>query len=179
MSSAVRHLEPAVSVEESKALRPGAFFEALLSEEWHRAHRYRGHLAVLYVAIDRFDRYRARYDARTCEGTRRRIGKSVAASLRRAGDPAVCSGPDEFWIVLPAVHAAGAEVVADRIVQNVALLKIANGDEQPLTVSVGGATIRPRPTQSPSLLSSAGRHALVEARMRGGNRFVIRQADAS
>jgi len=84
-------------------------------------------------------------------------------------------------VILTATHAAGASVVAGRILDRVADLAIphSGGEVGRVTLSVGIAMSLPQAGITPESLISAADAALYQAKHAGRNRFVLDQATAA
>jgi diguanylate cyclase (GGDEF)-like protein len=77
-------------------------------------------------------------------------------------------GGEEFAVILPNTDTRSASVVAERI--RVSMLERAQNVDNP-TVSIGVASVRPRPDRDAAVLVKAADTALYRAKANGRNRF--------
>ena len=83
-------------------------------------------------------------------------------------------GGEEFLVVLPQTHAAGAMHIAERIRQEVAALTVTHGGQLiPLTVSIGVACATPGPRTAMALMLQLADRLLYQAKAEGRNRCVL------
>ena len=122
-------------------------FDDRLKEEWARAHRDRSSLALLMIDVDHFKAYNDEYGHPAGDACLRLVAKIIAAETQRAGDLAARYGGEEFAMLLPNTDAAGCAQVGERIRQAIHEAGLVHSSNQAagcVTVSVGGATCRPR-----------------------------------
>jgi two-component system, cell cycle response regulator len=149
-----------------------------LSEEYKRAERHRESLACMVVDIDRLH---LQNDA----GGRPhgdRVIRHVADTLRRGigeGDVLARFGGDEFLLVLPGQHFAGAVAVAEKLFRDLAERPLP-GDtlrSHPLTVSAGIALFPSRDVRTRDSLLRSADLALGVAKREGGARVCVYQQE--
>ncbi len=148
-------------------------FDAHLAAEWVRATREGSFLSLAMIDVDHFKRYNDHYGhalGDRCLGT---VAVTLQAALQRPADLVARYGGEEFVCVLPDTDLAGAEQIAKRICSAVEALAIAHADSPVaghVTISLGIATVLPRPELPPTGLIEAADRALYEAKQRGRNR---------
>jgi diguanylate cyclase (GGDEF)-like protein len=124
--------------------------DAFLIDEWRRAQRSGGPLALLRVDVDHFRHFNEQYNSLNGDAALKRIGEVVGAHQRRPGDLAARVAGDGYALVLAGTDAVGALAVAESVRRGVEGLVILHADSsqgagQPgpgvLTVSVGTAVL--------------------------------------
>ena len=121
-------------------------FDQDLRVECERARRGHEDLALLLVDVDHFKRYNDRYGHVAGDACLRQIGGAIRSAIRRPADLAARYGGEEFAVLLPQTDGAGAQAMAQRIVDAIAALVLPHAGS-PLggivTASVGWAAARP------------------------------------
>lgn len=161
------------------ALRSAALTDSLTGLGNRRAldqfHDLPSPAAVLMIDIDRFKQINDRHGHAVGDTVLRAVADAVQASLRRA-DRAFRYGGEEFVAVVEleqhvAEHEA-ARAIGERVRAGVARLDHrALGLEQPVTVSVGVALVRPRAPLATDVARAD--EALYAAKHTGRNRVVL------
>jgi diguanylate cyclase (GGDEF)-like protein/PAS domain S-box-containing protein len=153
-------------------------FDERLQEEWARAYRDGKPLALLMIDVDHFKKFNDQYGHPAGDACLRSVAKILAAEARRPGDLAVRYGGEEFVLLLPNTDAGGCELVGERIragLRKLCVIHALNPPSKRVTVSLGGATMRPnaqRSAESSSLITAADR-ALYAAKDGGRDRLVM------
>ena len=148
-------------------------FDTRLDEEWRRARRAGGWLAVLMIDIDDFKRFNDQYGHGAGDDCLRRVAMALLGQARRAGDVLARYGGEEFSVVLAETSAAEAAVVAERMRAAVEALGIPHQRSEAapvVTVSVGVAACVPPSEGHPEDLLGAADEALYGAKSAGRNR---------
>jgi diguanylate cyclase (GGDEF)-like protein len=100
----------------------------------------------------------------------------VATRLRdcvRPNDTVARLGGDEFVLVLPSInYPAGAEIVARKLIAQIALPMQVDGNTVTVTVSVGISALPQDGSDAAILLKSAD-HAMYSAKRAGRNRYAL------
>jgi len=149
-----------------------------LGEEYKRAERHHESLACMAVDIDRLQLQnelggRAHGD---------RVIRHVADTLRRGTreeDVLARFGGDEFLLVLPGLHFAGAVAVAERLFRELRERPLAaDGTSAPaVTVSAGVALFPSRDVRTRDSLLRSADVALGAAKRDGGSRVCVYQQE--
>ncbi|HVN10537.1 MAG TPA: diguanylate cyclase [Kineosporiaceae bacterium] len=143
-----------------------------LREEFSRAVRAEGPLAVLMVDLDHFKAVNDTYGHLVGD----RLLRAVAGTCRRVireGDVLVRYGGEEFLAVLPGAGATDVREIGERIRRAVAETAVEDGAVRvQVTVSLGGATFRDG-ADSPDALVELADRALYEAKEAGRDRLVM------
>ena len=142
----------------------GYFFERL-DDELGRALRHRRSVAVVLCEIDDFSAIVETRGRRASDGVLQEVADVITDGLRK-GDVLSRLGAEEFALLLPETDPTGAELVADRVREQVSALVIPEVGR--VTVSVGVASAPENAVDRDSLLEAAER-ALYLAKREGRN----------
>ncbi|MEG3839279.1 diguanylate cyclase [Microcoleus sp. herbarium14] len=149
-------------------------FDRVLMLEWRRLAREELPLSLIMFDIDFFKLYNEFYGHLGGDDCLRQVAGAIARSAKRAGDLAARYGGEEFAVVLPNTSAEGASVVARKICDGIASLKLphARSSIGPyVTLSCGIATAVPSGEESPDTLIRSADSALYQAKTEGKNRI--------
>ncbi len=152
-------------------------FESALEEEWRRSCREGHPLTILLADVDCFKALNDRYGHAYGDGCLRRIARRLEELARRAADTVARYGGEEFGLILPETSPEEARAQAERVRQAVAALALpheASHVAPYVTVSVGAATVVPRPAEAPRAMLAVADQALYEAKAQGRDRVVAR-----
>lgn len=148
-------------------------FSKRIIEEFKRSSRKGEPISLLFCDIDNFKEFNDTYGHSAGDRCLRRIAQTLKTSLDRPGDFCARYGGEEFVVILPETPAAGAYIIAEKILQNVRELKITHS-ESPwapfITISIGIATAgrTMAPATCEDFINQADK-ALYEAKNRGKN----------
>lgn len=147
-----------------------------LAQALARAVRNRGHVALLYVDLDRFKPINDSFGHETGDAALRQIARRLQ-DMVRGSDTLARVGGDEFVILLPdlaggpeSAHAAATAVATkclDAVEQPIAL----HGEQHRVGASIGIAL--GDGTLSPHALQAAADTAMYQAKQSGGHRFCV------
>ena len=120
-------------------------FDATLDNEFRRALRHRGVLALLIIDVDCFKQFNDIYGHPAGDECLRQIGAVIQNCRRRPGDLVARHGGEEFAVLLPSTELTGALAVAEQIRTAVVALQIRhNGhDAGVVTISIGVESMSP------------------------------------
>ncbi|WP_420233937.1 sensor domain-containing diguanylate cyclase [Pseudomonas sp. ABY48] len=145
-----------------------------LADEIRLAKRQGSLLALIMLDVDYFKRFNDRYGHAAGDDCLRAIAAAVRQTIKRPGDLAVRYGGEEFTVLLPNTSSAGADKVAQQILEAVRALNIEHGDH-PLgivTISAGVTTSRPSGEDvTPARLIKAADAFLYLAKNTGRDRW--------
>ena len=150
-------------------------FEEVLGQEWRRAQRQGQPLALAVIDVDWFKPYNDHYGHLAGDACLREIARTLLATVTRTGDLVARYGGEEFVFLAPVTYGPSAQTMADKLVQAVAQLALPHL-QSPLghvTVSVGVASVLPRPDETPERLVALADEALYQAKAQGRNRVVL------
>lgn len=144
-----------------------------LQNEWSRAAREKGLLALVLVDVDYFKRYNDHQGHLQGDECLISLARILEAAVLRPGDLVARYGGEEFCIVLPGLDVAGAMIVAERIRKLLAERAIAHPDSpfKHVTVSIGIASMPASGELKPDELLKRVDEALYRAKATGRNRI--------
>jgi diguanylate cyclase (GGDEF)-like protein len=151
-------------------------FDDVLALELRRAWRTSTPLSLLLLDVDCFKAYNDGYGHVAGDACLKRLAKSLALTVSRAGDYIARYGGEEFAVILPNTDAVHAMQVGERIQLRIAAENIPHARSTVaahVTLSIGMATLAPR-TQSlvPADIVVPADKALYQAKAAGRNRIV-------
>jgi diguanylate cyclase (GGDEF)-like protein len=149
-------------------------FDERLDSEWKRCARAQVPVALILVDIDHFKNFNDAYGHQAGDACLQQTCAAMQRAALRPQDMLSRYGGEEFAILLPHEDRAGAEVVARRVLEEIAQLAIAH-EGSPispiLTVSMGVASLTPSEHVQPADLVKAADGLLYEAKAGGRNRY--------
>ena len=174
----VRELETVAITDAKTGLLNAVALEHLGEREVARAERGSTMLAVLIADIDHFKLVNDRHGHMVGDSVLRGVGKALTAGVREY-DTVGRFGGEEFVAILPSADQHEAMVIAERLRDRVAALRIAELDPRVdpastdgLTVSIGVACLGADGAVMTELLFAADA-ALYLAKAAGRNRVVL------
>ncbi|WP_374277895.1 diguanylate cyclase [Azonexus sp.] len=147
-------------------------FDERLDQEWRRARRAGGSVALLMCDIDYFKQYNDRYGHQAGDDCLRRVAAAIAQTMERGADLAARYGGEEFSAILPDTPLGGALFVAEKIRHAVHQLNQPHAGS-PLgrvTLSIGVASLPADAGQTYEALIQAADQALYRAKHEGRDR---------
>lgn len=171
LTSDRRHFEELAGVDPLTGVASRREFDAQFQAEWSRGIRHGGPLSILLVDVDHFKEFNDRYGHVAGDVCLQKIAKILDTCAVRPGDTVARYGGDEFAIVLPETHHAGAILVAEKLRAAALAQRIENHRSAIglVTLCVGVATQTPAQAfHSRDLLEKADR-ALYAAKVGGRN----------
>jgi diguanylate cyclase (GGDEF)-like protein len=150
-------------------------FDQTLEQEWQRARRAQGHLALLLVDIDHFKKFNDDYGHVAGDDCLRTIAGLLRDTLNRSSDFVCRYGGEEFAVILPETSLQGATATAERLCQEVAgcQLAIPGVDKnRKVTLSIGVGVIQPGPSHTVETFIEQVDSMLYRAKSEGRNRVV-------
>ncbi|MCK1791815.1 sensor domain-containing diguanylate cyclase [Pseudomonas violetae] len=143
-----------------------------LRHEWFRAQRSGQPLSVLMIDADHFKAFNDRHGHQGGDEALRIVAKVIAANVRRPADLVARYGGEEFSVILAETDSAGAQLIAEKIRAAVEQLPKVEGDELPMTVSIGISTWTTQTEATLEQLLFTADKALYQAKENGRNRVV-------
>ncbi|THD35201.1 MAG: sensor domain-containing diguanylate cyclase [Sphingomonas sp.] len=146
-----------------------------LADEWTRAVRNGGSLAVVAIDVDRFKKFNDTHGHDEGDRALQAVADMLQAGIRVPIDLAARQGGEEFMLILPGVDLAGAASIAERVRVMVAKCGADPAYALPdkVTISLGVAAMEPAAGRSVHELTIAADAALYQAKMGGRNRYEL------
>jgi diguanylate cyclase (GGDEF)-like protein len=169
LTVAYREADTNAAIDHVTGLANRRAFDRHLDREWRRAIRENVCLSLIMIDVDQFKLYNDNYGHVAGDACLRAVGAVLRDAPLRASDLAARYGGEEFAIILPRAAAEGAFLLADRIRQTIADQCLPHRAHTPgiVTVSMGVATIQPRPEGSEISLIEMADLALYLAKKEG------------
>lgn len=136
--------------------------EHRLAQEMARAQRHTQPLACLFIDADHFKSINDAFGHPAGDRVLEALAQRLTGRLR-ASDIATRYGGEEFAILLPHTDVDSACLLAEQIRREIAAepVQLGNGEQVPVTVSIGVAAYSPQHLPWPG--DSAGKHLLAHA----------------
>jgi len=146
-----------------------------LNREWMRALRDNTPLSLMLIDVDYFKLFNDIYGHLAGDSCLQAIAGSIQGVLRRPPDLLARFGGEEFVIILPNTPAAGAEILARKVLHVVDSCAIPHTGSPygTITVSLGCATLMPTMDGNPKDLLKAADDAMYRAKTGGRNRIQL------
>lgn len=162
-------LEALVIVDALTGVANRRRFDECLAHEWSRSVRLQEPLSLLLLDADSFKQFNDSLGHLAGDRCLKRIAQAATETAIRPGDLVARFGGDEFVVVLPNTDSAGAEEVGRQIRASLFRRNEALGDhpEGHITISIGCATVIPKPAQQASTLLQMADEALYQAKRNG------------
>jgi diguanylate cyclase (GGDEF)-like protein len=149
-------------------------FDERLETEWRRCGRAEVPIALILVDIDHFKDFNDAYGHQAGDACLQRAGNAMRRAAMRPQDMLARYGGEEFAILLPYEDISGAEAVARKVLDEIALLKIPHALSSVgpwLTVSMGVASLTPDERIASAVLIKSADALLYEAKANGRNQY--------
>ncbi|MDI2145942.1 MULTISPECIES: sensor domain-containing diguanylate cyclase [unclassified Pseudomonas] len=144
-----------------------------LRHEWFRAQRSGKSLSLLMIDADHFKAFNDRHGHQAGDQALRELARVITANVRRPADLVARYGGEEFSVILAETDSVGAQQIAEHVRAAVEQLPRMEGDEMPMTVSIGISTWTAASEISLEQLLFAADRALYQAKESGRNRVVL------
>lgn len=144
-----------------------------MNHEWNRALRQQKTLTLMLIDVDFFKFYNDQFGHLAGDECLQKIAKVISSSAKRSGELAARYGGEEFVLLFPSMDELGAEKQAQRLLNDLAQLKIPSPDESRpyVTISVGIAIFEPTAMTCVEELLRQADAALYKAKANGRNRY--------
>ena len=169
-------LEEQARVDKLTNLLNRRALDEVTGDAWCKAQRNAtAHFSLLFIDVDFFKLYNDTYGHKAGDYALMAVARCIASAISRLSDKAGRYGGEEFLVLLDETELAGAEHVAERILNAVRSLKIPH-ERSPfgrLTVSIGIARLqRGRHQEVEDVIKDADA-TLYQAKNNGRNRLHI------
>ena len=155
------------------------YLHTRLTEEYKRAERHRDPLALAMLDVDHFKAVNDRFGHEAGDKVLREVGARLKESVREI-DVVTRYGGEEFVVLLPSTHLAGALTVAERIGKSLREKPFDLGANKAIdvTASIGLALYPSRGVNSKETLLRSADRALYRAKDEGRDRICVFQEQA-
>jgi len=157
-------------------------FDNFMRRLWRQSRREESAVEIILIDIDYFKIYNDLYGHQVGDDTLKKVAQCIARCAKRPFDFCARYGGEEFVLVLYGPPSEYAKTVPEKIRADVLELAIPHEGSsvaQVVTVSVGVAVARPGSGRSLPGAIQAADEALYEAKKRGRNRIVSKDANTS
>ena len=151
-------------------------FDEYMELEWRRSLREQSQLSLLMIDVDYFKAYNDSFGHLEGDEALRKVAMAIKEASARPSDLPARYGGEEFALVLPNTSQGGARLVAEKLRQTVAALKIPHNsptEGSSLTISIGLSTITPKAGSNCRDLILAADKGLYLAKNSGRNQVGI------
>lgn len=176
LSAANQELQRISTVDELTGTYNRRFFNHRFDEVWADHIREGSMLSALMIDVDLFKSYNDSFGHLQGDHCLKRIAEEIIGVIRRPRDFVARFGGEEFVMILPNTDIAGAKEIATRIHKQVELLAMPhrrNDGVSRVTVSIGGASIKPSKDSNRDQFLQRIDHALYMAKNKGRNTSVF------
>lgn len=169
-------LEAQASIDALTGVPNRRRFDETFRMEWRRAARNLLPLSLLMIDVDHFKAFNDHYGHGAGDECLRQVGRALLEAQLRPGDFVARYGGEEFAVILPGCHGAGAHTIGERIrslVESLAMPHAHSSVSPHVTLSVGGATMKPAQCSDLSELFLRADAALYRAKQTGRNQVIL------
>ncbi len=172
LQAAYHTMEGLVTVDALTGVANRRRFDEALASEWRRNLRDGTPLSLLFLDVDRFKLYNDTLGHLRGDSCLRQIAESALDVVQRPADLIARYGGEEFAVILPGTDSAGAMDIAEDICEAVRRRRLPHPavDTGHVTVSIGCATMVPRPGATALELTARADQALYDAKSKGRDR---------
>lgn len=149
------------------------YFNENLQKEWRQSLRQEEPLSLLLINVDSLESYNEQYGREEGDELLCELASVLHRTLLRPLDIVARYGGDTFAAILPKTDKPGAQLVSERMLENVAGMKKEHrrsGTTGVVTVTIGGVTTVPSKEFKFSDLLEQAHGNLDTAKVAGGNR---------
>jgi diguanylate cyclase (GGDEF)-like protein len=157
-------------------------FDDYIQRVWRQARRDKVTVEIILIDIDEFKIYNDLYGHQAGDDCLRKVGQTIARAAKRPFDFSARYGGEEFVLVLYGPPHNYARTLPEQLRQEIMALALRHEGSRvapTLTVSVGVAIADPSSGRSMTGAIQAADEALYEAKQRGRNRVIFKDASES
>ncbi|MCJ7451628.1 MAG: GGDEF domain-containing protein [Steroidobacteraceae bacterium] len=161
------------AIDRANGLATAEHLLETLRRDWSIGQRDGRLITLIRFDVDGCREYREVFGRVATDNVLRQLGRTIAATMRRASDVVARFGDDEFVALGVAMEAASASAFAETILGRIRALAIHHPRSRTgrfMTMSAGVVTAVPPRGQDCELLLEAAQRALERAKHSGGNR---------
>ena len=175
LKKANQDLEQLATVDGLTKIANRRTFDQHLQEEWNRACRQSLPLSLIFCDIDYFKKYNDYYGHQAGDDCLQKVALIIKENCKRAEDFPARYGGEEFVIICAGINADNAKNLAENIRKRLfhrAIPHERNPDQNRVTLSIGIASVIPRPCDNPNDLLREADRALYLAKKQGRDRVI-------
>lgn len=171
-----------VNVDELTNVNNRRHLLVLLERYFNECARMGNWLSAIMIDIDCFKNFNDLYGHLCGDVCLKRVAAAISKSILHSSDFVARYGGEEFYVVLPYTPLSGAKKVSERIMQNIAALKIPHEDShvsEYVTVSIGLTSVIPTADIKIVNLLETCDMALYQAKAAGRNQVICKDLSIS
>lgn len=152
------------------------YFDEYIEAQWKLAIRDQTPVSLLMIDVDDFKQYNDTYGHLAGDEVLKGVAYVMRQRFLRPTDLTARFGGEEFAVILPVTPFAPLQSLGESLrsgVEDLSILHSASTVGEYITISVGGATMIPQPTDSFLRLIDRADEAMYEAKVLGKNRVVL------
>lgn len=156
------------------------YFDEYFEAQWKLAIRAQSPTSLLMIDVDDFKQYNDTYGHLAGDEVLKSLATMMRQRFIRPTDLTSRFGGEEFAVILPSTPFAPIQSLGEglrRSIENIAIPHRASTIGEYVTVSIGGASLVPQPTDSFLHLIDLADEALYEAKKLGKNHVVTYNQD--
>lgn len=176
LSSANQELQRMSTVDELTGVFNRRFFNQRFREVWADHVREGQSLAALMIDVDHFKAYNDHLGHLQGDYCLKRLANEITGVIRRPRDFVARFGGEEFVMLLPNTDMKGAREIGERIharIENLSMPQKRDDGINRVTVSIGGAAIRPTKDNDSDAFLQRIDQALYQAKHTGRNTSIF------
>lgn len=151
-------------------------FDDFLETEWRRVSNENLEISLLMIDVDFFKLFNDSFGHLAGDEALKRVASAIRDTITNENYLPARYGGEEFAAILPGVSSDEAEVIAEKLRENVELLNISHcspNTDSVVTVSIGLATFAPTNSESSIMLIDLADKGLYMAKDRGRNQVAV------
>ncbi len=167
-----RYLENLAVVDSLTDLPNRRRFEEKLKDEWEHCLRDKKEISIIMMDLDNFKKYNDFYGHPAGDSCLKKVASVMDDVIKRSIDTVARYGGEEFAAILPETGLKGAEKLGEEIRRRIEEKGVEHEKSEVsdvITISVGAASMVPRPEMGAWLLVEKADQALYRAKENGRN----------
>lgn len=176
LARANEHLRRLAQTDFTTGVPNRRFFDASIKRAWDEACLSGESLALLMVDVDHFKLFNDKAGHLQGDDCLSTVAQAIQGSAEPASGMVARYGGEEFVVLLPGISASGVAAIGERVRAGVEQLGYPHPglpDKSVVTVSVGGASVRPGEDSSVADLIRRADGALYRSKAAGRNRSTV------
>jgi diguanylate cyclase (GGDEF)-like protein len=152
------------------------YFDEYLTRVMQSLSRSGGNLSLMMVDVDHFKRYNDTYGHSMGDECLKTVAEALSQSVTRGDDIVARYGGEEFAVVLPNTDENGAQLIAEKLLENIREENITHEKSDAaarVTISVGITTGKAHHTQTAHDYIKQADKMLYESKQNGRDRYTF------